>query len=81
MGEREREKGVLVNFSRGGVVCKAWSASGTPGDDSESPHRRGIRGATHFKQTFHPRVFLLSASHSVPFISRRPWQELVYSTL
>lgn len=51
----------MVNFSRGGVVCKAWTAGGTPGDDSESPHRRGIRGTTHFKQTFHPRVFLGSA--------------------
>jgi len=43
------------------------SAGGTPGDDSESLHRRRIHGATHFKQTFHLRVFL-RLRHSVPFI-------------
>lgn len=66
-------------------------ASDTPGDDFESLHRQRIRGATHFKQTFHPRAFLrlrirfLSYPYVVPtkslFIAPCRYRKIGNSTL
>jgi len=57
-----------VNFSRWGGVCKTRGPQLVLPGMIVNPWHRRIRGATHFKQTFHLRIFLW-LQHSVPFIS------------